>query len=62
VYMASGLFLYVEPDYINHGNSTEQALTLPNDQYFFRQWVSAPKNTFSKTPKKDFPSPKDVVR
>jgi subtilisin family serine protease len=57
VYMASGLFLYVEPDYINQGNSIEQALTLPNDQYFFRQWALHNDATYTMnglyTPKED---------
>ncbi len=35
-YRKSGLFEYVEPDYIGSGGG--QANTTPNDTYFYRQW------------------------
>ena len=44
-FQASGLFEYVEPDYIAHGCASK--VFLPNDQYFYRQWPLNNDATFT---------------
>lgn len=45
-YLSTGLFEYVEPDYLVEGSSSETS-TIPNDQYFNRQWALHNDGTFT---------------
>ena len=46
-YRKTGLFEYVEPDFIGYGYGT--ASTIPNDTYFSRQWYHVNDGTFPLT-------------
>ncbi len=47
-YTETGLFRYVEPNYIGHGGGIQQ--TIPNDTYFSRQYGLLNDGTFSLSP------------
>ncbi len=49
-FMATGLFEYVEPDYIGYGGGQMRVLLRPNDAHYDRQWGLSNDGSFSLSP------------
>lgn len=52
-YKASGLFEFVEPNYIGHAAATMRSESLPDDQFLARQWYIENDGSFSLSPSKE---------